>query len=153
MKILLILLLTVNVSWSQEKSAFEYTKEIHNKINELSKVQPTSYQSRVFELKADLEKFFSFKKKVCNGEFSAVILSEEPSVSSSSKLSKEEKELCFRELKALQTSFINNLFLARKNYLQWGHDKNLKELNEEREKAILSLNESFGKKSSKIRGR
>ncbi len=153
MKTILLLLLTIQMSWAQERSAFEYTKEIHVKINELSKVQPTSYQSRVYELKTELGKFFSFKKKVCNGEFSSVILSDSPSVTSSSKLSKEEKELCFRELKALQTSFINNLFLARKNYLQWGHDRNLKELNDEREKAILSLNESFSKKSSKVRGR
>jgi hypothetical protein len=152
--LLIFLLLFQSTAFSQEQSSFEYTKRIHSRINELSSVEPSSYQSRVYELKSELERFFAHKKRVCNGEFSAVILSETNSVAeSSNKLTKEERELCFRELKALQTSFINNLFLARKNYLEWGHKKNLEELNKEREKAIVSLKKSFSKKSSKRRRR
>lgn len=149
---ILLLIFSMNI-FSEERTSFEYTREIHNKISELTTVQPSSYQARVYELKSELEKFFSHKKKVCNGEFSSVILTESLKEGSSNKLTKDEKELCFRELKALQTSFINNLFIARKSYLQWGHDKNLSDLNKEREKAILSLKESFAKKSSKSRRR
>jgi hypothetical protein len=155
MKLLLPLLLLVlsSNSFCEERTSFEYTKEIHTKISELTNVQPSSYQVRVYELKSELEKFFSHKKKVCNGEFSSVILTDSLKEGVSNKLTKDEKELCFRELKALQTSFINNLFLARKNYLQWGHDKNLSDLNKEREKAILSLKKSFAKKGSRSRRR
>ena len=149
---ILFLVISLN-GFSEEKTSFEYTKEIHTKISELTRVQPSSYQARVYELKSELERFFSHKKKVCNGEFSSVILTDSLEEGGSNKLTKEEKELCFRELKALQTTFINNLFIARKNYLQWGHDKNLSDLNEERVKAILSLKESFAKKKSKSRRR
>ena len=157
MKVLITLItfLYINFSFAEDVSSFEYTKRIHNRIDELPKVTPSSYQVRVYELKQELEQFFSHKKKVCNGEFSSVILSDSSSnlATSNNKLSKEEKELCFRELKALQTSFINNLFLARRNYLEWGHKKNLEDLNKEREQAITSLKKSFNKKSSKRRRR
>ena len=143
--------LFLNILFAQEKSSFEYTQEIHKKIEELKGLNPLSYQVRVYELKSDLENFFSHKKKVCNGEFSSVILTESLREGGNDKLTKEEKKLCFRELKALQTSFVNNLFIARRKYLNWGHEKNLSDLSAEREKAIFSLKESFNKKRSNKR--
>jgi hypothetical protein len=62
-------------------------------------------------------------------------------------LSREERKLCFRELKALQVTFINNMYSARKRYLDFLHAKRVEELEQAREKSIKSLQDSFNKKS------
>ena len=130
-----------------KKSSFEYTTEIHKKISDIKIVSPDNFIAELEDLKADLENFFDHKRKVCNGEFSSLIL-----VASSSKdgggnkLSAQERNLCFRELKALQSTYINNLFIARKRFLSWSFEKSIKNLDSERAKAIKSLQESFEKK-------
>jgi len=153
--ILITFLLSLGVSSNEKRTSFEYTREIHKKISMIKTVEASDYLSEVRELKKDLETFFSRKKKVCNGEFSSLILmgNDVKPDESVDKLNKEERSLCFRELKALQTTFVNNLFLARKNYLQFIHEKNLLDLDTERAKAIKSLQESFNKKGRSKRNR
>ncbi len=150
----IIFLLTIFLSsqsvFSQaKKSSFEYTAEIHNKISKIKVVAPENFIGELEDLKVDLENFFDHKRKVCNGEFSSLILvaSSASKDGGGNKLSDEERSLCFRELKALQTTYVNNLFLARKRFLTWSFEKNIKNLDSEREKAIKSLQESFDKKS------
>lgn len=131
-----------------KKSSFEYTNEIHGKISKIKDVAPDNFIGELEDLKKDLENFFDHKRKVCNGEFSSLILVASASKDGGgNKLSAQERNLCFRELKALQTTYLSNLFLARKRYLTWMFEKNIKDLDSERAKAIKSLQESFDKKS------
>lgn len=149
------LFLTFSILSNEKKTSFEYTRDIHQKISQIKSVDSKNFLVEVNELKKDLETFFSRKKKVCNGEFSSLILmgNDARPDEGVNKLTKEERSLCFRELKALQTTFINNLFIARKNYLQSIHEKNILDLDEERKKAIKSLQESFNKKGKSKRRR
>ena len=62
------------------------------------------------------------------------------------KLSHEERKLCFREMKALQITFINNMFLARKRYLDHLHQLRVSELGAAREQSIKSVQKAFTKK-------
>lgn len=152
MKLLLSLILLISstqYAFSQaKKSSFEYTNEIHSKISKIKNVAPDNFIGELEDLKVDLDNFFDHKRKVCNGEFSSLILvASDSKDGGGNKLSDEERRLCFRELKALQSTYINNLFHARKNYLSWSFKKSIKDLDQQREKAIKSLQESFDKKS------
>ncbi len=144
----IFIILYTQISFAQaKKSSFEYTNEIHGKISKIKEVAPDNFIGELEDLKVDLENFFDHKRKVCNGEFSSLILVASASKDGGgNKLSDQERSLCYRELKALQTTYVNNLFIARKRYLTWVFEKNVKDLDSERTKAIKSLQESFDKK-------
>jgi hypothetical protein len=138
-----------------EESPFEYTKRVHEDLNNIKALAPENYFQKIDNYRTDLEKYIDHKKRVCEGEFSTVILNPTQSKNSKSlsdkrtKLSKEERKLCFRELKALQITFINNMYLARKKYLDYLHQKRIKELEDTRLEAVKSLRASFDKKSTR----
>ena len=74
----------------------------------------SQYPSRIDEYRQKMQKYIERKKRICRGEFSKIILSEETE-ETKGKLSPEEKERCFEELKENQKSFINNMYNLRKN--------------------------------------
>ncbi|MEI8347504.1 MAG: hypothetical protein WCG27_08550, partial [Pseudomonadota bacterium] len=97
-------------------------------------------------LRISVEKYIDHKKRVCNGEFSTIILNEageEQSTKPEKALSPEERKLCFREMKAMQISYINNMFSARKRYLDFLHALRIEELTKVRDRTIKSLQSSF----------
>ena len=134
---------------AQTLTSYEYTKEIGKELESLKSIKPSEYINQINDHRTKLEKYFEHKKRVCNGEFSTVVLQGAESLDKSkkkgNKLSKEERKLCFREMKAMQMTFLNHMFLARKNYLNYLHNKRLEELSVAREKAIKSLQRSFSK--------
>jgi hypothetical protein len=133
-----------------QSNIFEYTKRVAADLEKLKNLEPKNYFQKVDDFRTELEKYFDHKKRVCEGEFSTVILSgggESSQNKKPVKLSKEERKLCFRELKALQVTFINNMYSARKRYLAFLHAKRIEELEEARENSIKSLQDSFNKKS------
>lgn len=151
LRVFLFFLITIGVSLGvsaqEDGNIFDYTKRIHKSLEELKTLKPEDYFNNVDNYRIELEKFFDQKKRVCEGEFSTVILSESNSQEKKPvKLKPEERKLCFRELKALQLTFINNLFQARKKYLSFLHKKRIKELETARENAVKSLQRSFDKK-------
>ena len=62
------------------------------------------------------------------------------------KLSKEEREVCFRELKQVQQKYIESLFEAKKRYVIHLHKQRLEELEKSKEEAIKELMKKFNKK-------
>jgi len=133
-----------------QSNIFEYTKKVAADLEKLKALAPKDYFQKVDDFRTELEKYFDHKKRVCEGEFSTVILSgssENKQNKKPVKLSREERKLCFRELKALQVTFINNMYSARKRYLGFLHAKRIEELEKARENSIKSLQDSFNKKS------
>lgn len=135
-----------------EANIFDYTKKVHQALKKLKDLPGESYFKEIDNYRSELEKYFDQKKRVCEGEFSTVILTGVPQEDKKNtakpvKLKPEERKLCFRELKALQLTFINNMYQARKRYLTFLHDKRLEELDLSREKAVKSLQDSFNKGS------
>jgi len=128
---------------------FDSTKEIIQLVNKLNKTAASDYVVKVDDIREKLEKYIEHKKRVCDGDFSTVILSKGENESDSKKpvkLSKEEKEVCFRELKQVQQKYIESLFNAKKNYMIHLHSLRLKELEESKEMALKNLMNSFNKK-------
>ncbi|MCO4794420.1 MAG: hypothetical protein KC493_11940 [Bacteriovoracaceae bacterium] len=136
-------------------STFEYTKKIQKEIEEVKDLPAENFFKNIDTYRLSIEKYFAHKKRVCNGEFSTIILMEgnKSSKSKVNKLSLEERKLCFREMKALQTTYINYMFLARKRYLDFLHERRIGELMEARKEAIDSLQASFAPKKKKKRRR
>lgn len=125
----------------------EYSKKVEAKIDEIPSLAPNEYLSKINSYREEIDKFIEHKKRVCSGEFSLIVLDGENNNESDEertyKLSKEERKLCIRELQVLQLKFINNMFIARKNFLENGHKKSLEELEEARNQAVKNLKDSF----------
>lgn len=128
------------------ESPFEYTQKIQKQLSDLKDLTPESFMVQVDQYRDNLEQYFEHKKRVCNGEFSTVILSEAgESRQDGKRLTKQERKLCFREMKALQSTYINNMHQARKRYLENLHSKRIQQLEDSREKALNDLNATFSR--------
>jgi hypothetical protein len=126
----------------------EYNKKIQKSLMSLKSLPANDYFKRIDEYRGALEKHFDHKKRVCDGEFSTIVLknvkdTEGKVINKKVRLSKSERRLCFRELKALQVTFVNNMYVARKRYLNFLHTRRLEDLDESREATIQSLHSSF----------
>ena len=62
------------------------------------------------------------------------------------KLSREEKNLCVKDLKELHVSFINNMFIWRKKYLDYVYEQRLKELSIIKQNSIDEIQRSYEKR-------
>lgn len=140
-------LLFANENFDSAKS-YEYTKEVKNSLEAIKILAPQKYFSEIDKYRSSLEKYINYKKRVCNGEFSTLILNEKDKSTKRSKkrLSVQERRLCLREMKALQITFINNMFLARKRYLDYLHGLRIEELRKIKEATIRSLKLEFDRK-------
>ncbi len=138
---------TVTIHYS---STFEYTQKIREEIKAIKTLKPEDFFRNINQYRSKLEKYFLQKKKVCNGELSTFILSEgklKENLPNKKvrKLSKDERKLCFLEMKALQMTYINNMFLAREKYLIFLHERRVSELRNAKEKSIQSLQSAFSR--------
>lgn len=143
-----LLLLICGPSFAQDDmtSSFEYTERVRQRLVQLRELEASQYLSTIDSFRQEMERYFDHKKRVCEGDFSALILSESRSEERSRPMSKEERQLCYNELKALHTTYINGLFQARERFLIDLHDRRLKDLQASREEALKNLESSFGQK-------
>jgi len=132
--------------WAQQSS----TDEMEKLINEMGALVATDYILKVDDYRSNLERFIENKKGVCEGEFSTVILSRNDRESDNPKkpvkLTKEEREVCFRELKQIQQKYIEASYKAKKRYLIHLHELRLQELEHSKDSAIKDLTNRFNKK-------
>ncbi|MBC98903.1 MAG: hypothetical protein CME63_14255 [Halobacteriovoraceae bacterium] len=137
--------------WAQNDSLsqFDSTKEIIAIVSQLERLDPSEYILKIDDVREKLEKYFENKKRVCEGDFSTVVLTKgerESDTKKSVKLSKEEREVCLRELKQVQQKYIESLFEAKKRYVIHLHKQRLEELEKSKEEAIKELMKKFNKK-------
>jgi len=131
----------------------DYTQRIRQIIDEVKDLGTEMYVNKVDGYRQVIEKYIDHKKRVCNGEFSTIVLSDQGEDGGSNKavarLSGEERKLCFREMKALQIAYINNMFVARKRYLDYLHVQRIDELTKARDQSIKILQTGFSKEENK----
>lgn len=149
MKLIIILALSFS-AFAQNKNAnlpivLNENQIIHNKLIELKDLAPEEFDKRIDDFRDSIEKYIEKKKRVCNGDFTTVILSGnvKAPLEGPKKLSKEERLLCFNELKAIYKTYINNLFLVRANFLEFLNKKRIAELASIREKTLKSIDSTF----------
>ncbi|EQC47546.1 hypothetical protein [Bacteriovorax sp. Seq25_V] len=145
-KLFLPFLFSLSCFAQAEPSTFEYTRSMYKKVESISELKPEEFDLKINDIRAEIDRFVEHKKGVCQGDFSTVIIGDEVSKNNEFKLNKSEQELCYRELKALQITYINNLFNARKKYLDFLHVERVKQLGAVREEALKQLQATFDKK-------
>lgn len=130
------------------ESNLEYTKKIQNELEELKNLSADRFIQEIDHYRVDIDKYNEHKKRVCNGEFTTNVLGDEKAESRNSskrKLNPAERKLCFREMKALQVTMINNMYTARKRFLEYMHEERMKELSLARDKVIEELQSTFAR--------
>ena len=127
-------------STSIPNTPFEYTEWINSKLLQLKDLTPKEYPLRIDHFRELVEKYIDHKKRVCNGDFSTFVLDKTQKIKN--KLTREEKKLCFKELKAFQITTINHMYFARKKYLLYIHNLRLKELSTLRNSLLNKLREN-----------
>ena len=136
---------------SQGESTFEYTKRMYKEVEELKNIMPDIFPREVDRFRDQMERYIFHKKRVWNGLFSSFALAPNEAIIDTvdagphmqRKLNPEEKKLCFKELKAFQVTYINNLFTTRRRYLEYLHELRTRELDQAREEALNSIKRSF----------
>lgn len=143
--IMAFVLLSID-SYAQEGT----TDKMEKLISEMGGLSSTDYILKIDNYREKLERFIENKKGVCEGEFSTVILSRNDRVAADLKkpvkLTKEERAICFRELKQVQKKYIEASYEAKKRYLIYLHKMRLKELSLSKNNAIKELTNRFNKK-------
>ena len=124
------------------------SSKIHSSLVELKNLKAEDFDKRIDDYRNSIEEYIEKKKRVCNGEFTTIILSdnEQKPVEQSKKLSSDEKKLCFNELKAIYKTYINHLFLVRTRFLEFLNKKRIKELATIRDETLKSIDSTFSRK-------
>jgi len=113
--------------------------QFKEKISDLLHLKPENYTREIDGYHKSIENYFAKRKAICLGEYSSNVLEVED-IPVKKKLSKEEKKLCFDKIKTMQRNYINNIFLARKRYLEFLHKKRVQNLIEAKNVALKDLN-------------
>jgi hypothetical protein len=130
----------------QEESKEEKTypirpnERILKELELVKNMSPEEYETKMDKYRSSIQKFIEHKKGVCSGDFSTIVLNEDGITKEEErKLSWGERKVCIREIKQLQITFINNLYTARKKYLEYLHYMRIKELTSVRDESIKSI--------------
>lgn len=147
---LLLFLFTLSLSaMAQEQSVAPESVAIQTRIKSLEELKPESFSQDVESLRAVLDRYFDNKKRVCNGEYSTMVLNAAEEMGKAAeegrKLSKDERKVCFREMKNLQVNYINALYVARRKYVTWLQERQLDELAKVKDEAIKRLQTNFAR--------
>ena len=128
-------------AFDEEKFGFGKVKENIVKIKTL---KPEQYLSSIDSFRKSIDRFVRYKRRVCNGEFSSLVLENDETVKGQKeRLTEEEKVICFRELKSIQEEFIKNMFEARVKYLDHLHQKQVLDLRNAKDELLKSLDKTF----------
>ena len=132
---------SIELLQDNEKGLKEYSQMIKDEVAKIKHIEPSAYFKEIDKYRTLIEKFIENKKMVCNGEFSTLVLSDSKITpfGDKRKLSKQERDLCLREISLIQAQFINNSFIAKRNFLDYLHRQRVNELIEAKEKMLSGL--------------
>ena len=126
-----------------ESNEFGFSK-VKEHIIKIKTLEPAQYLSNIDSFRKSIDRFVRYKRRVCNGEFSSLVLENGETVKGQKeRLTEEEKMICFRELKSIQEEFIKNMFEARVKFLDHLHQKQVLDLKKAKEELLKSLDKTF----------
>ena len=125
-----------------------FTDRISSTLTEIGGLDERNFPLKISSLRERVERFLNYQKKICQGEFSTIVLNEfgqeeGEGQNELKKLDENERKLCFRELKNIQIMFINATHKARRNYLTSIHQKEMEGLDTLRKESIQSVQKVF----------
>ncbi len=135
------------------EDSLDITSTVYKQLIELKKLKPKEYVFKIDDFRSSIEKFIEHKKQVCHGVFSSVVLNrkglnieaQKENGPKKYKLSREERKLCYREMKAIEITLVNHMFIARRKYLLYLHENQVKDLEDSRETILKHLHKTFNR--------
>jgi hypothetical protein len=113
---ILIFVVLISKSLADEDS-------ISEKIQKLGQLPPENYSSEIDSFSIFFEKLIDKKNFFCQSE-----------------VSREEKKKCREAINQLRGNYINSIFIARKNYLIYLHNRRLEDLENEKQNMLNLIN-------------
>ena len=140
-----VLLWFTIAAFAEQNDSSGRSNKIKEMMDKLRTLPAEKYVDDIHEIRDEMEKIMDYKRRVCHGEFSNIIL-EGLEVKS---LPEKERKLCLAKLMKLKATYIDNLFVARIRFLNHQHKNRIKELNISRQKSIEQIEQVIGKKKSR----
>lgn len=116
-------------------------EELKAAVDSLESIKPDEYYSKIDLILSKIDKFVEYRRHICKGEFSVTVLDGATSADGPKrrKLSKEEQKACMSELKNARILYANNLFIARKKYLDYLHQERINKLINIRDEVLKEI--------------
>jgi hypothetical protein len=110
------------------------------KLNQLQQAEVTDFPALFHQVESEVLEFLQFKKKQCIGEFASVKIDEYGEKKLvKMKLSKTEREMCYREVKGFMRSYIDRAFDIKEDYLKRLLKTELKALEEAKQRQLKRI--------------
>ena len=139
-------------SW-RKKSPFSPEK-IKQQLKELKSFGHEDYQKKVGEVSRNMDRYLSYQKKICLGEFSTLVFEEKKKGKAQEvmkNLSRQERDICLRSLIEIQRKYIEISFNKRAEFFEFIHRERMENLREQKKKAMEELRTSKKKKGRSAR--
>ncbi len=154
--LILFVLNSMNI-FAEEDSTKDQNQIFYGILSDIEKLSLEDFSTDLRALETRMDKYIDFQKRVCTGEFSALVMKGlETGVSekvdlgeSEGSLSRKEKELCLNNLIENQKSYISVVFKKRRDFAKFLYEKRLENLKSLEESYIADLNISRTSKTSK----
>ncbi len=124
-----------------EEIKIKYDEQIRNRIISIKDIKPENYPEKISEYRDQFDNYIKIIKENCERKYSSLIIKESKItvLDKKRKLTWKEKQLCLTHLKSLNIDLVNASFIAKKNYLKYLHDQELKALNKAHQNIVNSL--------------
>jgi len=114
--------------------------EIQEQLDKMSEVTPENYLKEIQNFRSYYSQYIQFRQKLCQGEMSTYNINGQTYKTTQKKnIPKAEKKNCLFELSNFKKLYLTKFYQARKNFLQYSHEKRLKDLEVAHKRAITNL--------------
>lgn len=121
-------------------------------IQSLNSLEIKTLSKNLPEIEESMDRYITYKKRICSGEFSTLVLDEDNETGENERsLTKEEKELCLRNLIEDQKTFINSFYKRKKEFAKYLYDQRLSNLEKVHAELISDLTVSKSRNKAKSR--
>ena len=127
-------------------------EKIWQQLQELKSFGHEDYRKKIGEVSKKMDRYLSYQKKICLGEFSTLIFEEKKKGKGQEvmkKLSRQERDLCLRSLIEMQRNYIEISFDKRGEFFEAIHRERMENLRLQKKKALKELRTSKKKKRSR----
>jgi hypothetical protein len=108
-------------------------KSFESLLTDFKKIPGKDFNTKIEVSRKGFDRYFEIKGRICQGDFSTVILGESTNNDKSSKLSRSEIKACLNNLTNERIVFIDALYELRKSYLTYLHSLQLEQLNKSKQ--------------------
>lgn len=143
----LIIFVSINfVSAQDTPEQYRSDKVVFEKITSLNIAELDDFPVKLKEVFEESHRYVEEMKKICTGVYSTVVVGEDGSTTKSNKLTPQETEVCYRDLKSYQIKFVESIFDAKKMFLKKLNNISLVKLEEAKQVAVSRIHNNFVRK-------